>query len=692
MKYKLLLISIFITFILKAQVYKKDSIDHDSIEIKEVLIQAQRKKMFVDKAVYTFSKESIEKARYAKDLLNTLPELNLDPISNTIKSTKGGITLILINDIEVSDMQIRSIKPEDVIRVEYYDVAPTRWADKADQVINIITRNPENGYVFGVDGISAFKTGFVNGSAYANFTKGKHNFGVEYSINLRDYNNRKNENSYIYNLNSNAYKTKEKRFDHFGYTDQNATLRYIIVQEKSSFQAKFNVEILSSFSYVKGTSVFSVNNTDKDHTNYKHQNDSYVKPTLDLYYSKKIGDKNEFIFNILGSHYDTNSYELSKEWETITKDPIFNNQMNLRAKQTSFVGEVVYISKFNNGNLNSGIRTTTNHISNKLDNLLGQSDYNVNYVENYFYSEFSGKTKKLSYRLGLGLTNIHNKTAEITRDDWVFTPKLVLGYQLSKNQQLRFTSSYIPSSPWSSALSNNIIQLVPNIVSKGNPYLKPQKRFNNSFIYSINNKYFDLNTTLRYNYKVNAINQYYTYDSSINQIALTYENADFYSLLGAQISGSVNFFGNDLLTLKIVISPASERLKTNNGRIINNNYLSNSFILSSVYKRFNLLYKYNIPYYSLDGAFLSTNENNNHLFLTYKSNNWSITAGMYWMGMPSEYKTKSLDYSLVNYTSHTQILNNKNMIVLGVSYDFSTGKKTNLNKKLDNTTAEASTF
>ena len=217
MKSKLLLIFFLFISTLQAQVEEKqDSTDYNPIEIKEVLIQSQRKKMFADKAVYTFDKEALEKARYAKDLLNTLPELQVDPISNTIQSTKGGTTLILINGIEVTDNQIRSIKPEDVVRVEYFDIPPTRFATRADQVVNLITRHPENGYVYGADLTSALATGFVNGSVYAEFTKGKNNFGLEYAINLRDYNNRENNNSYNYSLRDDFnqivdYQTNEKR-------------------------------------------------------------------------------------------------------------------------------------------------------------------------------------------------------------------------------------------------------------------------------------------------------------------------------------------------------------------------------------------------------------------------------------------------------------------------------------------------
>jgi hypothetical protein len=63
-----------------SQEIKSDSIK-DIKEIQEVLIKAQHKKQFADKAVYTFDEEAMKKARYAKDLIKTLPELQLDPIS-----------------------------------------------------------------------------------------------------------------------------------------------------------------------------------------------------------------------------------------------------------------------------------------------------------------------------------------------------------------------------------------------------------------------------------------------------------------------------------------------------------------------------------------------------------------------------------------------------------------------------------
>lgn len=670
---------------------KQDSTDYNPIEIKEVLVQSQRKKMFADKTVYTFDKEALEKARYAKDLLNTLPELQVDPISNTIQSTKGGTTLLLINGIEATDNQIRAVKPQDVVRVEYFDIPPARYANRADQVVNLITRNPENGYVYGADLTSAFTTGFINGSAYANFTKGKSNFGLEYNIYLRDYKDRTSMNIYDYNLNNIHYRTENQRNEYFGYTDQTIALRYTNSDsDKYAFQAKLDMNISSSFAYANGTSLFYQNSLLNNHSTYKHSNSNYSKPTLDLYYSRKLGKKDELSLNVVGSMYTTKSIDETREWETISGAEQYNYLTNLEADQKGIVGEIAYTHSFEKGKLNSGYRISNNSIDNKLENLNGPSNNKVNYLEQYIYSEYSGKAKKLSYRLGVGLTNVHNKNEDTNTDTWTFTPKLVLGYELAKNQSLRFTSSYKPRKSYSDELSSNVIQVVPNIVQKGNPYLKSQKTWGNNLIYSFNSKYFDLNTTLFYNYRKDAVNQLYVLDG--NRYALTYENAQNGQEYGVQFSGLIKPFGTDLLTLKVVLKPISESVKLEDGRTIKNDYFGNYFAINSVYKNFSINYSFNIPVYTLSGAFLSTNENSSHLSLAYKMNNWTFSTGMYWVGMPSEYKTKSLNESLVNFTSHTQIWNNKNMFVLGLSFDFATGKKTNINRKLENETAGAATF
>ena len=224
---KKVICSIFIlcSILVFSQEKKSDSIS-DTKEIEEIILKSQHKKLYADKLVYTFDEEALKKARYANDLLKTLPELQFDPISNSIKSTKGGTVLFLINGIEAAQIQIRGIRPENVARVEYFDNPPTRWATRADIVVNVITRNPETGYSFGAEASSAVNTILLNGSAYANYTHGRNNIGLEYVYNQREYDDYRIKRIYDYTMNGQHYRSEEDKKDHFRYSDQDITMRY----------------------------------------------------------------------------------------------------------------------------------------------------------------------------------------------------------------------------------------------------------------------------------------------------------------------------------------------------------------------------------------------------------------------------------------------------------------------------------
>ncbi|WP_121964655.1 outer membrane beta-barrel protein [Myroides sp. N17-2] len=689
-KYISLLAICFSSFISQAQV-QEVSKDTLNTELQEVLIQSLRKKQYIDKAVYTFDQDALDKARYAKDLLTTLPTLTLDPVSNTVQSIKGGTTLFLINGIEASDNQMRTIEPKNVVRVEYYDVPPTRWANRASQVVNIITRNPENGYVFGADAITALDTGFVNGSAYSSVTKGKNNFGVDYSINLRDYNNRENKNSTAYKLNDIDYRAEEFRKDKFGYTNQDIVFRYTNTDtDKYTFQAKVNITLMDQFNYTDGQSLFYKNKQEEDHSIYRHNNKKYTMPSLDLYYSKKITEKDELSFNALGTYYTTRSFNLDKEWLSGTAQDVFNNETILETKQSGFVGEIAHSHNFGVSKLNSGYRFSMDEVKYDLTNLEGYSNYTTTFTQQYLYTEFVGKKNGWMYRLGASLNNMRNSSPEHTQDTWVFTPKVLMGYEINNKQSIRLSSTYRPRALTSDQLSSNVIQLQPNIVQTGNPYLKVQRSFINSANYSFNSKYFDLNASFSYDYLKDFVNSRYVLQD--NRYALTYVNDANMQQYSLGVYGSIKPFGTQVLVLKVNLYPTWESIKTVEGDKLTNNYIGNSFTVSSSYKNLFLSYSFNIPVYSLSGVMLSTNENASNLFGQYKLNNWSFTAGMLFIGMPSEYKSKSLSESLVQKRSHTQIWNNKNMFIVGIGYDFSVGKKTNVNRSLQNYTKGAATF
>ncbi|NAW49921.1 outer membrane beta-barrel protein [Elizabethkingia argentiflava] len=589
-------------------------------------------------------------------------------------------------------MQLRSIRPENVIRVEYYDIPPARWATRAEVVVNITTRNTESGYVYGVDLISALDTGYIDTSAYAGYTKGYNDFGLEYTLHLRDYDSKISRNKYEYPLQGLSYSSDEKIKTHTGYANQPFTLRYArALPDDYTFQVKTNFMLYNDFEKNNGLSDFIQGNTKTLDASLHRSSTDYINPSIDVYFSKNLGKKDDLSVNLVGTLYNTQIYQLDKEWVTDTDEAIFNNEMHLKARQNGFISEVAHTHNFGSTNLSSGYRISTNSVANTLENLEGYSQYTVDYREQYVYSELSGKNKKFMYRLGLGLLNIHNKSAENTVNQWSITPKLILSYPINHRQNIRFTSKYIPVSPSSDALSSNVIQLVPHIVKRGNPYLKPEQTWSNNLIYSLNNKYLDVNLKLSYTYKNKAINQLFVADPTGGYV-LTYENARNYHQYALELAGSVKPFGNDYLTIKINIKPASESIKTGSGIVFRNKYIQNFFIISSTYKAFGIDYYLNFPAFSLTNSFLDKDENANHVVVKYRYKHWTFSGGIYYIGSPSKYATKSLAGSLLNYNAEVHIDNNKSMWVVGLSYDFAKGKKLEVKKKLDNQTAPAATF
>ena len=339
-------------------------------EIEEVILLAQKKKVFSDHTSYSFDQKVIKSARYAKDLVLSVPQLELDPITNNVKSIKGERLLILINGVESTSLQLQSVKPEMVVRVEHYEIAPTRWANRADSVVNVITKNPNTGYTGGFNVTNSPLTGFLNGSVYFNKTEGRHSFELNYNLNFRDYDNRLVDKTYQYNLNNQSYFSENKEQNHFGYTSQNITLKYSnALQNKYTFQAKVNLELYDYFTIGNGKNLFRQGNILSENTMINRDGEKYISPLLDIYFAKNIGKSDEIILNLVGANFNIKSSEYTKEWVTTTGANVFDNDMNLKANQNHFVAELAHIHIFKIGKLSTGYRLTNENVLNKLNNI-----------------------------------------------------------------------------------------------------------------------------------------------------------------------------------------------------------------------------------------------------------------------------------------------------------------------------------
>ena len=150
-------------------------------------------------------------------------------------------------------------------------------------------------------------------------------------------------------------------------------------------------------------------------------------------------------------------------------------------------------------------------------------------------------------------------------------------------------------------------------------------------------------------------------------------------------------FGNDLLSFSLVGAPQME--KVYNEDDVNKIFsVDNLFDIDFNYKNFNAHYHLVIPVYTANGSFKSSTENNNDFTASYRVNNWTFSASVFFIGKDAKYVTKTNSSSIVNYYEERRIKDNNSMFAIGVEYNFNAGKNKSFTRRLNNRDTDSPTF
>ncbi|HPN22892.1 MAG TPA: carboxypeptidase-like regulatory domain-containing protein [Tenuifilaceae bacterium] len=117
--------------------------------INEVQVTGQRKvQNLLDRIVYVMDSTILSKAIGTPDILSSLPEIMVNPITLETKIKGKENSLVLVNGINTGrSIDIRSINPRDIEKVEVITSPPSSVDVDYDGVINIVLkREPRKGY------------------------------------------------------------------------------------------------------------------------------------------------------------------------------------------------------------------------------------------------------------------------------------------------------------------------------------------------------------------------------------------------------------------------------------------------------------------------------------------------------------------------------------------------------------------
>ena len=665
--------------------YKDFELKVNENVLNEVVVKASTVNRYADKSSYLITAADIKNSRFSMDLLEKIPDLSIDPQSQKIVSAKGSVK-ILINGISATEIDLKAIPANKILRMDYYDIPPARYMGY-NSVVNVITKNMDEGFSAGTTLQQAFTTGFANDDVFLKYNHGKSQFSADYTLNYRNYTDMRQETSYSYLFNGEQENRSEKTNNRFGYDDHSINLKYLYqIPEKHIFQLQFS----PNFSRRHSEDNSGINVNDDLRQGVKTDKSKIMNPFLDAYFWKQLPNQQDLTVDVVGTLFSTKQDKLNQEFSS-DNFLVLEDKMNLDNSKKSLIGELVYNKQYGLNTLTFGYKIETYRLFSKVDNSFDNQDYTSSYLSNYVYGEFSGMKNNFLYRISIGTTHRSSQSYDTHYSAWLFTPLLVTGYKINDKNTVRLVYVQTPNEPELSDLSNNLIYVTDNILKKGNPKLKNGFAKTLALVYSYTRKSVDFNLMAAYGKEKNPINSYFLQtDQYIVQTAVN----DIYSNeYGIDYSMSVKPFNNDLLTLKL----NGQVLKTETNSLyygkLSRLYTPFQYNIMLQYDAFRLSYRGNIVSKELSGAFLKADENQSHITLQYTKKSFSITGSLLWAFTQSKYSTETTPESIVKYSNHRRIYDNANMFTLGFSYTFYSGKKYNEeDKKINNKDTDSGLF
>ncbi|MDY4654175.1 MAG: hypothetical protein SO402_07440, partial [Prevotella sp.] len=409
----------------------------DQYAINGIVVKGHHRVDKVDRSIFTFTDEQKKNARQTQEILTSLPGLRFDALSGKLNTMTGKSLKILVNGVEATDNDLKSIPVDKIKNVEYFTIPPARYAD-VGTLINIKTQPLDAGYAAGFDVMQAAWVAFNNSNLYVRYNKGNHQIAFDYSMQYRNNANCESEDSYVFTDGTAVSDYLYRGNYHFGYCTQDFNLKYAFTKEDDiTFQAKFTPNLFTQFWRTDNDIEAHNNPLWQDGTGRQERKVRSFGPSLDLYLNKKMKNNQELTVDVVGTYYHNSQNDHNRQWTENVNEVLIDDDMRAKNNKYSVIGELAYAKSWGTTNLSLGYKATLAKSDYKIRNMLSNYDeyaYTSHNDNHYFYGEIGGKLKKLSYRLGVGGTYVNTDNDVTDYSKFYFTPKLVLSYPIKNGQ------------------------------------------------------------------------------------------------------------------------------------------------------------------------------------------------------------------------------------------------------------------
>jgi len=658
-----------------------------TITLDEVTIKARAVITKDDRKIILLNEEQIKMAMDGIDILRKmqLPRLMVDPVSGEITLPGNGIVQLRVNGVQVTNAEIASIPPADILRIEYHDDPGARYGN-TDVVIDYITRRKEaggniNGVFFNsvggkrrsFDDRIALKYNYGKSeiSANAAFAKRKADWTREYDEKLifPDHELHNVEigeptpfNKEVLNTNLN-YSLMEK--DRYFF---NAQFRYVL----NDFPAGF--EDRRSTLYTSGSdSPLSI----IDHTVEKSHS-----PALDLYYQQNLDKDQQLIFNVVGTYIDTDSRRTFQEKRNGEFETDILSIIN--GDKYSVIAEGIYEKKTGPGKITAGMKHLQAYTSNEYTGST-LANISLHQAESSVYAEYQRRSGKWGYMANITGVRLYYSQNDVHTEKYTWQSSARLAFEPNDNLYFRYRINYLNQTP-SLATMNDVDQVIDSWqIRRGNPGLNVFHTLSQNFTAGWHNGIISVDALIGYSYEFKPIMESVLFDNGT--FVRTYENQKSFQHLNAETTFTLKPWKN---YLSLSLTPRIERYFSK-GHTYRHTYTMTELRANADFTYHNWLANFTTitPPRFMYGEQMTKSEQMYTIMAGYKMPGWSVMVGVL-NPFTSEYKTDNRNWSaLIPVTSKIHTSNNRSFLVK-LAFNLNYGKQSKgSNKRTNNTDTDS---
>lgn len=648
-------------------------LEEEVTAIDDVVVVGTNVTHYLDRTVYRVTNADRRTAVTGLDLTNKVPQVTLDRINETVSSSDGAVT-ILVNGIAASAQELKTISPEEVGQIEYYDLPPIRYGG-GNAVLNIVTKEVRDGFYGGIDLKHAVPVRWLNDSFYLRYNRGRSQLTFRYYASWHKSDAQFVDDEYRYALNGTDYAQYLHTSGGYRSFYNDFNLKYTNqLQDKYVFQATFYPSLRNNENHYDSQIEFLEGAAGMQrYGNYRTESKIF-NPTLDLYFWRQLGRKQELIMAITGNYFDSGLDTRSSEYDSADDRPVFEDFLTVDGRKYSAIGQALYIKNFEKVAFSVGERFSyESNIAHTTSWLSGDRQERTTRMNNYLAAEVSGKIKtRFSYRFSLGVIASRTVTAGNDSWQWVFAPNVIAGYQISSSFIVKAGFSQANTSPSIGMLDDRIAMITQNIVSRGNPSLKNGFR-NSAFIGTgYTNKWLNINVTCLYGYAKNPINYYYRQDGARYEYMPVNDRSS--ETCGINYALQLTPFENDILTIKLQGGVYYTNL--NSGVLGRVGYLRIplSYYIQFAWKNLSAFYQGNIVTGNMVPPMIVYSDLGSGIGIIYKYRNFAFSLSCANFLIRPESRSHTIGGSAVWRKSTGSQRDSYNRVMLGVSYNFGRGR------------------